>query len=81
MCHVDICCRGGIYSSGGCEVASTLYMYVLRKGDLFVLNCMGKGVTYTRVTGKFMVHACREWDRRCAFCLVCEAWRCKCSFM
>ena len=35
MCVVYVLQRG--YSGGGCDLASTLCMYELRKGDLFVL--------------------------------------------
>ena len=31
--------RGHIYSGDGWELALTLFMYDLRKDDLFVLNC------------------------------------------
>ena len=36
MCHVCVLQRG--HSGDGCDLASTLCKYDLRKGDLFVLN-------------------------------------------
>ena len=38
MCRVCGCCRGGHSSGDGCDLASTLCKYDLRKGDLFVLS-------------------------------------------
>ena len=37
MCRVCGCCIVGGYSGDGCDLASTLCKYDLRKGDLFVL--------------------------------------------
>ena len=37
MCRVYVCYRGG-HSGDGCDLASTLYVYDLRKGDLFVMS-------------------------------------------
>ena len=38
VCRVCRCCRGGGHSGDGCDLASTLCKYDLRKGDLFVLS-------------------------------------------
>ena len=37
MCRVCDCYRGG-HNGDGCDLASTLCKYNLRKGDLFVLS-------------------------------------------
>ena len=37
MCRVCACCRGG-QGGDGCDFASTLCKYDLRKGDFFVLD-------------------------------------------
>ena len=44
MCRVCECYRGGI--GDGCDLASTLCKYDLRKGDLFVMRSM------------YMMHVC-----------------------
>ena len=46
------------HSGDGCVLASTLYKYDLRKGDLFVLSG-GKGAT--SVTGKSLFRAATVW--------------------
>ena len=38
MCGVCVWITKGAYSGDGCELASTLCMYDLIKGDLFVLS-------------------------------------------
>ena len=56
MCHVLQ--RG--HSGDGCDLASTLCTYDLRKGDLFVLE-LGKGATSE--AGKSLFRAGNVWWR------------------
>ena len=49
------------YSGDGCDLASTLCKYDLRKGDLFVVYELGKGATSE--AGKYLFRAANVWWR------------------
>ena len=65
MCRVWVLLRG--HSGDGCDLASTLCKYDLRKGDLFVLS-LGKGAM--NEAGKSLFRAANVWWRSAQYFVI-----------
>ena len=69
------------HSGDGCDLASTLCKYDLRKGDLSVLSwAMVRQVRQGSLASELLM--CGGGVRSIFyFCLYCDAWSCRCSCM
>ena len=67
--QLNRCCVCECHSGDGCDLASTLCKYDLRKGNLFVLSLAKQGES-----GKYLFRAANVWWR-CVQYFVISSWR------